>query len=682
MRRILAASVVLLAPLAGTSSEPLLWPLELQPALSSTFGETRSTAFHAGIDLKTWGKTGYAVRAVDDGWILRVRTSPWGYGRALYQQLHDGRIAVYAHLESFFEPVQDRVIAAQRARRQYSVQLWPEKDEIPVRRGQIIGRTGQSGGGPPHLHVEIRDANNVPMNPLLHGLGPVADTTPPTLRRLLVTPLSATSLVDNRGLPVSIPLKYSDGQYHAVRPVQVWGRFGLAVDSHDRADLATNKMAALSHELRVDGSRVMTSTFERVSWSDGHLISLDRLRPGDGFVYTVLYQRRGNRLPFYQVSAMDKVHGGDGSLLAGGDGLPEGPHEITVQAVDVAGNRSVATMQVEVVAPPAMTAPDRTALADAETANFDLTLQAIARPQHVLLKVLSPEALSGSPRVEVDGRRVLLRRIAQREFAGTVSLQDVEANTIIVAASATAKGGRLGYGEMLLAGQPVEPGRADRISLLAGDVVLQVEAGSAFEILYPQAQRLRPVASAGLTATGRGCILSPSDAAFDARARISMRVVEDLPGLGVYADDGKGRWIFIGADVDSTIAGARTDATTDARTDERRLSARIRALGRFAIMQDHTPPTVANLSPAHGSRVQANVVVSAAIADAGSGITREQDVVLELDGVRLISEYDPEAETVTASADEPLEPGSHSLVLTLRDAAGNETVATSDFTSR
>ena len=60
----------------------------------------------------------------------------------------------------------------------------------------------------------------------------------------------------------------------------------------------------------------------------------------------------------------------------------------------------------------------------------------------------------------------------------------------------------------------------------------------------------------------------------------------------------------------------------------------------------------------------------------------EQDVVLELDGVRLISEYDPEAETVTASADEPLEPGSHSLVLTLRDAAGNETVATSDFTSR
>ena len=99
------ATVLILALLVypvGAQTESLLWPLELKPALSSTFGETRPTAFHAGIDLKTWGKTGYPVRALADGWILRVRTSPWGYGRALYQQLADGRIAVYAHLEGFF----------------------------------------------------------------------------------------------------------------------------------------------------------------------------------------------------------------------------------------------------------------------------------------------------------------------------------------------------------------------------------------------------------------------------------------------------------------------------------------------------------------------------------------------------------------------------------------------------
>jgi hypothetical protein len=73
---------------------------------------------------------------------------------------------------------------------------------------------------------------------------------------------------------------------------------------------------------------------------------------------------------------------------------------------------------------------------------------------------------------------------------------------------------------------------------------------------------------------------------------------------------------------------------------------------------------------------------SAEVADAGSGIALEEDVILELDGVRLISEYDPEADRVTAAADGPLVAGAHHLVLTLRDAAGNVTAARTDFISR
>ena len=160
MIRAILPLLVLLACSGGAEPAALLWPLELQPALSSTFGETRSTAFHAGIDLKTWGKTGYPVRAVADGWILRVRTSPWGYGRALYQRLADGRIAVYAHLEGFFKPVHERVREAQRLSRQYSVQLWLEEHEIPVRRGQVIAFTGQSGAGsaPPEQASKTRSS--------------------------------------------------------------------------------------------------------------------------------------------------------------------------------------------------------------------------------------------------------------------------------------------------------------------------------------------------------------------------------------------------------------------------------------------------------------------------------------------------------------------------------------------
>ena len=60
------------------------WPLAAPKALTSTFGEYRPGRFHAGLDIKTWGKEGYPILAVDDGYVWRVRTSPWGYGRAIY----------------------------------------------------------------------------------------------------------------------------------------------------------------------------------------------------------------------------------------------------------------------------------------------------------------------------------------------------------------------------------------------------------------------------------------------------------------------------------------------------------------------------------------------------------------------------------------------------------------------
>ena len=49
---------------------PLRWPLDLKPALSSTFGETRATAFHAGVDLKTWGK-----KKADETWNNTAKIS-------------------------------------------------------------------------------------------------------------------------------------------------------------------------------------------------------------------------------------------------------------------------------------------------------------------------------------------------------------------------------------------------------------------------------------------------------------------------------------------------------------------------------------------------------------------------------------------------------------------------------
>ena len=61
-----------------------LWPTDASKHLTSAFGEYRARRFHTGIDVKTWGKTGYKIFAVRSGYILRVSVSPGGYGKVVY----------------------------------------------------------------------------------------------------------------------------------------------------------------------------------------------------------------------------------------------------------------------------------------------------------------------------------------------------------------------------------------------------------------------------------------------------------------------------------------------------------------------------------------------------------------------------------------------------------------------
>ena len=73
-------------------------PLDIPLFLSGTFGELRPNHFHAGIDLKTQGKSGLKVYAIADGYISRIKVSKGGYGKAIYIQHDNGYSSVYAHL--------------------------------------------------------------------------------------------------------------------------------------------------------------------------------------------------------------------------------------------------------------------------------------------------------------------------------------------------------------------------------------------------------------------------------------------------------------------------------------------------------------------------------------------------------------------------------------------------------
>ena len=343
----------LLVLLFVTPSEPLQaadyhWPTTAPPALTSSFGEYRAGGrLHAGIDLKTWGREGYPVLGIDDGYVWRVRTSPWGYGRAVYLRLADGRTAVYAHLSAFSPDIRALVESEQERRGTFSVNLFLKPGQIPVHRGETLGYSGRTGTVFPHLHFELRDEVQKPMNVLLHGLR-VEDTVPPIILALAFIPLDADARVSDRYGPRRLGVTWDEDRkrFVAAGPVPIEGRVGVAVDVFDRADASalTNRLAPFRLRLLVDGREVFRTTYTSFGFDQVSQVELDRnfalQRRGIGRFHN-LFRSHGNELPFYDGHAVGAgiLHA---SVLPSGSGvaLSNGAHKLRVVAEDASGNRA------------------------------------------------------------------------------------------------------------------------------------------------------------------------------------------------------------------------------------------------------------------------------------------------------------------------------------------------------
>jgi hypothetical protein len=160
-------------------------PLNIPVQLAANFGELRTDHFHMGLDIRTQSKENLPVFAAADGYISRIKIEKYGYGRAIYINHPNGYTTVYAHLNSFFNGLEQYVKI-----KQYKDKSWEQDFDLPanmfpVVKGQFIANSGNTGGSQgPHLHFEIRDAqtgNN--LNPLLFGLD-VPDNIPPIIYSL------------------------------------------------------------------------------------------------------------------------------------------------------------------------------------------------------------------------------------------------------------------------------------------------------------------------------------------------------------------------------------------------------------------------------------------------------------------------------------------------------------------
>ena len=715
---------------AGAEEGSLLWPLRLAPALSSTFGESRSRAFHAGIDLKTWGETGHPVQALADGYIWRVRTSPWGYGRALYQKLADGRTVVYAHLEGFAAPMAELVQQAQQQRGRYSVDLYFKEGEIPVLGGAVIGWSGESGAGPPHLHLELRDANNVAINPLLHGFA-IADTVAPTLQRVAITPHGRNAQVEGGHDPYVLNLRWqpSRGEFIGVRPVQVLGPVSISALMYDRADAAPNKLAPYRAELHIDGEPVFAARYEQVGYGDMHQMYLDRplaaFKGGVGRFYN-LCRLPGNRLEFYEGPS-------DGIL-----NLARGRHEVVVVVADVNGNESRARFGLVVDEPPAIAGARIVAKAngtfiearmtDADNRLVEVEL-ASSRDGENWRRVDRRQSRPGPLKWQIH-RNASYWRIQARDPAGAAAFavcrlpddgaaappfalerrphpdfvelvmryEQVPSATPLVridtvnvsprqtglrefrvavpldpldpaAGTVLLRTPKAAVQKVVLDRHLVKPGAAAKLTYANGEVELGFAAASAYAPFFPQVVAFEPPVPASLVPAGLAFALGP-DVSFDRKVALRLRYDrETLPPekLGIYREVAAEKWSLVSNEWDA---------------EARQVVALVRRLGRYALLADLEAPEISSLQPAEGAVVGPRPEIRGEVRDQGAGIGRETDIEFELDGRPLIAEYDPEAGLVYGHLVEDLSPDVHRLVLRVRDMSGNQAEVHAEFTVR
>ena len=84
-------------------------PLDIPLYLAGNFGELRSNHFHSGLDMKTQGKEGLKIYAAADGYVSRIKVSPWGYGKTIYIDHPNGYTTVYAHLQGYSGEITKRI---------------------------------------------------------------------------------------------------------------------------------------------------------------------------------------------------------------------------------------------------------------------------------------------------------------------------------------------------------------------------------------------------------------------------------------------------------------------------------------------------------------------------------------------------------------------------------------------
>jgi len=608
------------------------------------YGETRSNHFHAGWDFSTGRRVGRAVRAPLAGTVERVRASGAGYGRSLYLRGDDGRLLVFGHLDAFSPALAAHVDSAQRVAGRYEQDLWPARGRFRFAAGDTIAWSGESGAGPPHLHVEIRHADFA-MHPLRAGLVP-GRVGAPRLTWFTLEPLDAGSRVAGGLAPRTILLRAAGDTLEAE------GRLRVVVRSVSGVPGAGDA-PAWSTALAWDGGLV-EARLDSISWA-GEMTELDLLVDRGrvaGRRGIVLWAPAGFRPRFLRTSAPPESAAGVIEVRRG-----EPPRTLRLVAREPGGapvERFVVLRAPALAGPPPVRRRPRVA-AKAGATTPAWRFVALPGPRLRARVTGVPAGLDSVRFVLADGVET------PAHWDGAAWTAILEGPWAPGARGPVLRGRRAGgpawTGE---SGESVWPAGGGTVALPEG-ATLRLGPGEVFEPGLVLA-RARPGAGAraqGLAAAGPRVSVRPDDLPLRRAPLVTLPLPPGDSGarLGVYRRRGAGTWEWMGARLD---AAART------------LGAESSLLGEFTVLRDTLAPAVTVLAPARRAAPgpYSRWELSARVVERGSGLDASSSAFY-VDGARVPTEWDGDAKRLRWRPLAPPANGTHRYEVRAVDRAGN-----------
>ncbi|MEO1050579.1 MAG: M23 family metallopeptidase [Bacteroidota bacterium] len=294
----------------GKEEDYYLFPVRpgQSSTLSGTMGEIRSNHFHSGIDVRTGGQIGLPIYAAADGYVSRVAVKTGGYGKAIYLAHPNGQTTVYAHLDRFNGPIALHVLNHQYVHKKFSVNIFPKKGQFPIKKGDIIAYGGNSGSSSgPHLHFEIRNANQEALDPLEYNFEEIKDTTPPKPLTIAFKTFDKNARINEQFGRFEYDLNGRNGKYSLKDTVYVYGEIGTEILAYDYLDGTRFKCGIKQIDFTLNGESVFKQRIEKIKFSEQRYILKHydhQIKLARGDEYNKLYVDDGNKLRFYKTNAL------------------------------------------------------------------------------------------------------------------------------------------------------------------------------------------------------------------------------------------------------------------------------------------------------------------------------------------------------------------------------------------